>query len=70
MNTLVWGMVKLLWHYDFRRNDIATGNEEVLDFYFFPLPKKVTKRSSPRKFDYPLTNDAKNYKLVVPPQTV
>jgi len=58
MNTLVWGMVKLLWHYDFRRNDIATGKEEVLDFYFFPLPQKVTKRFRPRKFDYPLLNNA------------
>ena len=32
-------------------------------FYFFPLLQKVTKRSSPWKFDYPLTNDAKISKL-------
>ena len=31
--------------------------------YFLALPQKVTKRSSPRKFDYPLTNDAKISKL-------
>lgn len=39
MNTLVWGMVKLLWRYDFRRNDIATENEED-NFTFSHYRKK------------------------------
>jgi hypothetical protein len=61
MNTLVWGMVKLLWHYDFRRNDIATGNEGgniifAITTQFESLNVTIKYlRFIPSKFNNPIT---------------
>ena len=55
MNTLVWGMVKLLWHYDFRRNDIATENEggHIITFlYCHTLLYAILKTDLDTTFKY------------------